>query len=64
MTKKELDFIEEFIVKLNVKIDSFYGRLTGEGFYLLEGFTDKQRRLDIEKVFKIIEKERRKNENH
>lgn len=64
MTQKELDFIEEFIVKLNVKIDSFYGRLTAEGFYLLEGFTHKQRRLDVEKVSKIINKERRKNENH
>lgn len=64
MTQKELDFIEEFIIKLNVKIDSFYGRLTAEGFYLLEGFTDEQRRLDIEKVFKIINKESRKNENH
>lgn len=60
MTQKELDFIEEFIVKLNVKIDSFYGRLTTEGFYLLEGFTGKQRRLDVEKVSKIIEKERGK----
>lgn len=64
MTQKELDFIEEFIVKLNVKIDSFYGGLTCEGIYLIEGFTGKQRRLDVEKVSKIIEKERRKNENH
>ena len=64
MTQKELDFIEEFIVKLNVKIDSFYGGLTGEGIYLIEGFTDKQRRLDVEKAFKIIAKERSKNENH
>lgn len=64
MTQKELDFIEEFIVKLNVKIDSFYGRLTGEGIYLIEGFTGKQRRLDVEKAFKIIAKERSKNENH
>ena len=64
MTQKELDFIEELIVKLNVKIDSIYGRLTAEGVYLIEGFTGKQRRLDTEKVFKIINKERGKNENH
>lgn len=63
MTKKECDFLEEFIVKLNVKIDSFYRILTAEGFLLLEGFTDEQRRLDIEKVFKIIEKERNKKED-
>ena len=63
MTKKECDFLEEFIVKLNVKIDSFYRILTVEGFCLLEGFTDEQRRLDVEKVFKIIEKERGNSEN-
>lgn len=62
MTQKELDFIDEFIIKLNVKIDSFYSILSAEGFLLLEGFTDEQRRLDVEKVFKIIEKERNKYE--
>ena len=56
LSKKDPTFLESLI--------SGYDEATGEGIYLIEGFTGKQRRLDVEKAFKIIAKERSKNENH
>lgn len=54
MTKEEIDFIKELLIKLDVVIDAEHEKVSGAGLSLIFGFTEEKRKQDILKALDIL----------
>ena len=54
MTVKEIEFIKNLLIKLDVAIDAEHGKATGLGLNLIFDFTPEKRKKDILKALDIL----------
>ncbi len=56
MTRQDINFLCNLIIKLDVKIDAEYGKVSAEGLALIYGFTEEQRKECVKEALEILEK--------
>lgn len=54
MTLKEIEFIKNLIIKLDVSVDAEHGKASGTGLSLIFDFTREKRKKDILKALDIL----------
>ena len=54
MLNKEIEFIINLLIKLDVTIDAEHENVSKEGLNLILGFTEKKRKQDILKALDIL----------
>lgn len=57
MRAKEIEFVKNLIIKLDVAIDAEHEKATGLGLNLIFDFTPKKRKKDILKALDILNEE-------
>lgn len=54
MTPKEIEFIKNLLIKLDISIDAEHEKVNGFGLSLIFDFTEEKRKQDILKALDIL----------